>query len=191
VREGAVLVDGTDVRDYDPAWLRQQVGVVLQDVFCFAGTIATNLRLGEAGIPRERLEAAARTANADRFIALRGGLDAPVPERGATLSAGEKQLLGIARALAFAPRILVLDEATSSVDPGTEALIREALGRAAAGRTALVIAHRLSTVQSCDRILVLHKGRVQEEGTHAELLRQGGLYATWATLQARSPAAAE
>jgi ATP-binding cassette, subfamily B, multidrug efflux pump len=191
VRAGAVLVDGTDVRDYDPAWLRRQVGVVLQDVFCFAGTIASNLRLGETGIPRERLEAAARTANADRLIARRGGLDAPVPERGATLSAGEKQLLGLARALAFDPRILVLDEATSSVDPGTEALIREALRRAAAGRTALVIAHRLSTVQSCDRILVLHKGRVQEEGTHAELLRQGGLYATWAALQARSPAAAE
>jgi ABC-type multidrug transport system fused ATPase/permease subunit len=183
VEAGAVLVDGVDVRDYDPAWLRRRIAVVLQDVFCFAGTMESNIRLGEAGIPRDRVEAAARAANADRFIARRGGLDAPVPERGATLSGGEKQLLGLARALAFDPRILVLDEATSSVDTETEALIQEALGRAIAGRTALVIAHRLSTVQACDRILVLQRGRIREAGTHAELVRRGGPYATWVALQ--------
>ena len=183
VQAGAVLVDGVDVRAYDPVRLRRQVGVVLQDVFCFAGTLESNVRLGEAGIPRERLEAAARTANADRLIASRGGWDAPVPERGATLSGGEKQLLGLARALAFDPRILVLDEATSSVDTETEALIQDALRKAMAGRTGLVIAHRLSTVMACDRILILHGGRIREEGTHAELVRRGGLYATWAALQ--------
>lgn len=185
VRAGAVLVDGADVRDYDLTWLRRQMAIVLQDVFCFAGTVASNIRLGEDDIPMERVEAAARIANADRFIRLRpGGYGAAIPERGATLSMGEKQLLGFARALVLEPRVLILDEATSSVDTETEALIQEALGRAIAGRTALIIAHRLSTIQACDRILVLHKGRIREEGTHAELIRQGGAYAKLYALQA-------
>jgi ABC-type multidrug transport system fused ATPase/permease subunit len=153
------------------------MGLVLQDVFLFGGTVEENIRLGEPGIGRDRVEAAARAVNADRFIArLPKGYEQPVLERGAALSSGERQLLSFARALAFDPRILVLDEATSSVDAETERLIQDALDRLLQGRTSLVVAHRLSTIRRCDRILVLHQGTLREEGTHAELLARDGLY---------------
>jgi ATP-binding cassette subfamily B protein len=174
---GAVRVDGRDVRDFEQRSLRRQTGLVLQDVFLFAGSVEENIRLGERSMGRARVEEAARAVNADRFVArLPRGLDTDVMERGALLSTGERQLLSFARALAFDPRLLILDEATSSVDGQTERLIQEGLLRLMKGRTSIVIAHRLSTVQHADRILVLHRGRVREEGTHAELLRADGLY---------------
>ncbi|HZE99974.1 MAG TPA: ABC transporter ATP-binding protein [Planctomycetota bacterium] len=174
---GAVKIDGRDLREYDLRSLRRRMGLVLQDVFLFAGTVGDNVRLGERGIDRARLEEAVRAVNADRFVArLPKGLDTDVLERGAALSTGERQLLSFARALAFDPRILVLDEATSSVDGRTERLIQDGLARLMKGRTSLVIAHRLSTIQHADRILVLHKGAIREEGSHGELLRQDGLY---------------
>lgn len=175
-QRGRVAIDGVDVRHLDPAQLRSTVGLVLQDVHLFSGTIASNIRLG-SNIPEERVRAAARAVHIDRFIeSLPRGYDSEVRERGATLSVGQKQLLSFARALAHDPRILVLDEATSSVDTETEELIQEALAVLLRGRTALVIAHRLSTVQSADQILVLHKGRIRERGAHQELLARRGLY---------------
>ena len=175
-QRGRVTVDGVDVRELDPFALRRAVGLVLQDVHLFSGTIASNIRLGSA-IDDARVREAARAVNIERFVAsLPSGYDTEVRERGATLSVGQKQLLSFARALAHDPRILVLDEATSSVDTETEALIQEALAVLLRGRTAIVIAHRLSTVQNVDQILVLHKGRVRERGTHQELLARRGLY---------------
>ena len=183
VQKGAITVDGLDVREWDPAALRRSIGVVLQDVFLFSGTIEENLRLGE-DMPRERLVAAAKEVHAHAFIErLEGGYDAKVVERGATLSTGEKQLLSFARALAFDPRILVLDEATSSVDTETEILIQDALRRLMQGRTSIVIAHRLSTIQDVDRIIVLHHGQIREYGTHAELLALNGIYSRLYALQ--------
>lgn len=185
---GAVKIDGRDVRDYALGSLRRQMGLVLQDVFLFAGTVEENLRLGESGLSRERLEAAAKAVHADAFIRrLPEGYATKLEERGATLSTGERQLLSFARALAFDPRVLILDEATSSVDGATERLIQDALRALLAGRTSIVIAHRLSTIQRADRILVLHHGQVAEEGTHAELLARGGLYAKLHRLQFRDP----
>jgi ATP-binding cassette subfamily B protein len=175
-QKGRVSIDGVDVRELDPAQLRSAVGLVLQDVHLFSGTIASNIRLG-SDIPDQRLREAARAVHIDRFVqSLPRGYDTEVRERGATLSVGQKQLLSFARALAHDPRILVLDEATSSVDTETEGLIQEALRVLLRGRTAIVIAHRLSTVQNADQILVLHKGRVHERGTHQELLARRGLY---------------
>ncbi len=180
---GRVLVDGRDVRELDPRALRRSMGLVLQDVFLFQGSVEDNIRLGEP-LPRERVEAAARAAHVDRFVArLPRGWETDVRERGTALSAGERQLLSFARALAVDPRVLILDEATSSVDSESESLIQDALARLMAGRTSLVIAHRLSTIRGADRILVLHGGRVAEEGAHDELLRRGGLYSKLHRLQ--------
>ncbi len=183
-QRGSIRVDGRPLESWEMGALRRRIGLVLQDPFLFSGTIASNLALAGGGLPRPALEAAAREVRADRFIAkLPGGYDAEVHERGATLSAGERQLLAFARVLAADPGMLVLDEATSSVDPETEALVPEGLRRLMRGRTSLVIAHRLSTIQDVDRIVVLHHGRVRETGTHAELLARGGIYARLYQLQ--------
>jgi ATP-binding cassette subfamily B protein len=177
VDDGAVRVDGVDVREWSLPVLRRSIGMVLQDVFLFAGTVAENIRLGDPTIDDARVRWAAAEVHALPFIErLPGGLAATVRERGAGLSVGQKQLIAFARALAFDPRILILDEATSSIDTETEQLIQRALERLLAGRTSLVIAHRLSTIQSADRIMVLHKGEVREIGTHQELLALRGIY---------------
>ncbi len=183
-QHGVIRVDGEPLRDREAAWLRRHTGLVMQDVFLFSGTIESNLRLGDQALSREALESAAREVHAHEFIEqLPGGYSAPVHERGATLSAGQKQLLAFARALARSPRLLILDEATSSVDTLTESLIQDALRRLMRGRTCLVIAHRLSTIQDVDRIVVLHRGRVRETGTHAELLALKGIYSRLYELQ--------
>jgi len=183
VQKGAVKIDGVDVRRWDLHRLRQSVGIVLQDVTLFSGDVATNITLGR-NIGRERLEAAARAVHADQFIArLPRGYAEPVRERGNNFSTGQRQLLSFARALAYDPAILVLDEATSSVDPETESLIQDALDRLLVGRTAILIAHRLSTIERADRIIVLHRGEVREIGTHAELVARGGIYAKLYRLQ--------
>jgi ATP-binding cassette subfamily B protein len=177
VQRGRVLVDGVDVREWDLPGLRRQVGIVFQDTVLFSGTIEANLVL-DGRRSRAELERAVEDAHCRRLIeALPHGWDEPLTERGGNLSQGQRQLLAIARALVYNPAVLVLDEATSSVDPESEALIRQAMARLAEGRTTITIAHRLSTVQQADRILVLHHGRIHEEGRHAELLRRGGLYA--------------
>jgi ATP-binding cassette subfamily B multidrug efflux pump len=176
VQKGRITLDGIDVRDWEPARLRASMALVLQDVHLFSGTIASNIRLG-SDIPMERVVAAAEAVHAHKFIhALPQGYDTVVRERGATLSVGQKQLLSFARALAHEPRILILDEATSSVDTETEALIQDALKVLLRGRTAIVIAHRLSTVQNVDEILVMHRGTIRERGSHADLLARRGLY---------------
>ena len=177
VTRGRILVDGVDVREMDLHALRALFSLVLQDVHLFTGTIAENIRLGATEISDAAVEGAAAAVHAGAFIArLPGGFAAPVAERGATLSVGQKQLLSFARALAFDPRVLVLDEATSSVDTETEILIRDALHVLMSGRTTIAIAHRLSTIQDMDKILVLHKGHLRESGTHQELLAQRGIY---------------
>ena len=191
VVRGRVLVDGVDVRDWDLAALRRHIGVVLQDVFLFSGTVASNLTLDRDDVSREDAIAAARTVHADPFITrLAAGYDERVRERGNNLSVGQRQLLAFARALAYRPSVLVLDEATSSVDTETELLIQDAVGRLLAGRTALVVAHRLSTIEHADRILVMHGGEIRESGTHADLLRQRGLYFRLYQLQYARAAAA-
>jgi len=177
VQAGSVLVDGVDVREQDLLALRRRFGVVLQDPFLFSGTIAQNIRLGTASITDAQVELAAEEVNVADFIrTLPAGFDSPVLERGATLSTGQKQLISFARALAHRPAILVLDEATSSVDTETEQRVTSALARMIAGRTSVLIAHRLSTIQRADTILVMHKGRLREQGTHQQLLAQRGLY---------------
>jgi ATP-binding cassette, subfamily B, multidrug efflux pump len=177
VRRGRVLVDGIDVREWDLAPLRRRIGVVLQDVFLFSGSVQENLTLGRSDVTRKAAVEAVQTVKAERFVErLRGGYEAVLRERGSNLSAGERQLLAFARALAYDPTILVLDEATSSVDTGTELLIQEAVEKLLRGRTAVVIAHRLSTIENVDRILVLSGGEIRESGTHAELLQARGLY---------------
>lgn len=184
VERGAILVDGVDVREWDKQALRRHLGLVLQDVFLFSGDIAANITLGDPRIGEEKMRQAARRAQIARFIeALPNGYREAVQERGATLSQGQRQLLSFARALAFDPKILILDEATSSVDTQTEMLIQEALDELLKGRTALIIAHRLSTIQHADRILVIHKGKIREQGTHETLRAQGGLYARLYELQ--------
>ncbi len=187
VDSGAVRLDGVDVRRWELERLRRSVGLVLQDVFLFSGTIEGNLRLGEPAIADDDLLRAAAEAQALPFIErLPGGFAAAVRERGAGLSVGQKQLLAFARALAFDPRVLVLDEATASIDTETEQAIQTALERLLVGRTSLVIAHRLSTVQRADRILVLHRGELREQGTHQELIARRGLYPRLYRLQFQS-----
>ena len=177
VQRGQILLDGVDVRELDIEELRSNFSIVLQDVFLFSGDIAGNIRLGSDRISDERLQQAAREVHADTFVKrLPEGYSSELRERGAGLSVGEKQLISFARALAFDPRVLILDEATSSIDTETEILIRDAVERMMEGRTSLVIAHRLSTIQSVDKIIVMHKGEIREVGTHQDLLGQRGLY---------------
>jgi ABC-type multidrug transport system fused ATPase/permease subunit len=177
VEKGAIQVGGVDVRDWDLQVLRRHIGVVLQDVFLFSGDIRTNLELGDSAMPMERIERAARVANAESFICrLPDGFQSPVRERGSNFSGGQRQLLSLARVLVFEPEILVMDEATSSVDTETEALIQDALEKIMRDRTCLVIAHRLSTIRNADRIIVLHHGEVREIGSHAELMERQGIY---------------
>jgi ATP-binding cassette subfamily B multidrug efflux pump len=186
VQRGRILLDGVDIRDLDLAELRSVCGLVLQDVYLFSGTLADNVRLGRPELTRADVERAVAAVHADRFVAaLPDGLEAKVGERGASLSVGQKQLLSFARALAGNPAVLVLDEATSSVDTETELLIRDALHVLMAGRTTIAIAHRLSTIQDVDRILVFHRGELRESGTHQELLAQRGLYERLYQLQYR------
>lgn len=177
IQKGSIKVGGVDVRDWDLQALRRHIGVVLQDVFLFSGDIRTNLALGDRSVPLERIEEAARCANADRFIRpLPEGFGAHVRERGSNFSGGQRQLLSLARVLVFQPEILVMDEATSSVDTETEALIQDAMERVMRDRTCLLIAHRLSTIRNADRIIVLHHGEVREIGSHAELMERRGIY---------------
>jgi len=184
VNDGRILVGGHDIREYDLADLRRHIATVLQDVFLFSGSVAHNIHLGNPDITREQMEDVARYINAERFIErLPRGYDEEVGERGSSLSVGERQLLSFARALVYNPSILVLDEATSSVDTETEFLVQDALRKFMADRTSIVIAHRLSTIRYVDRIIVLHKGRIIEEGTHTELLAAGGLYSKLYELQ--------
>jgi ATP-binding cassette subfamily B protein len=178
VQKGTVKIDGVDVKDYDQVELRRHVGIVLQDPFLFSGTIRSNITLGDDSIPQEQVEEAARFVNAHGFISrLPEGYDTPVLERGAGFSTGQKQLIAFARALVQNPDILlVLDEATANVDTETEELIQDALEKLMQGRTSIIIAHRLSTIQDVDRIMVMRKGKLIEEGNHFELLKQDGYY---------------
>jgi ATP-binding cassette subfamily B protein len=177
VQKGAIKIDGTDIREMEISDLRRRISVVLQDPFLFTGTIGQNIRLGSRWITDGMMDRAAEDVNIADFIhALPNGYNEPVQERGNTLSTGQKQLISFARALAHNPKILILDEATSSVDTETEMRVREALTKLVEGRTSLVIAHRLSTIQRADKIIVMHKGRVREFGTHQQLLSQRGVY---------------
>jgi len=177
VQQGRILLDGVDIRDWDLESLRKNFAVVLQDVFLFSGTVESNIRLGREDISEERVKWAAREVHADRFIErLPDVYQAAVRERGAGFSVGQKQLISFARALAFDPALLILDEATSSIDTETEQLIQQAIERVMLDRTSIVVAHRLSTVQRANRIIVLHHGEIREQGTHQELLAQHGLY---------------
>ncbi len=177
IQQGSIMVGGVDVRDWDLQALRRHIGVVLQDVFLFSGDVHTNLSLGDQSIPLDRIEEAVRYANAESYIScLPEGLGAQVRERGANFSAGQRQLLALARVIVFQPEILVLDEATSSIDTETELLIQDALEKIMRGRTCLVIAHRLSTIRNADRIIVFHRGEIREMGSHTELMQKEGIY---------------
>src|ERR1700739_1625788 len=177
VQKGTIRIDGVDVKEMDVNDLRRRFGVVLQDPFLFSGTVSGNIRLGSDWIADQDVERAAAEVNLADFIrTLPGGFREEVRERGTTLSTGQKQLISFARALAHNPQILILDEATSSVDTETEFRVRDALSRMVQGRTSLIIAHRLSTVQRADKIIVMHKGKVREMGTHQQLLAERGIY---------------
>jgi ATP-binding cassette subfamily B multidrug efflux pump len=176
VTKGRITVDGVDIRELPLEEVRRRFGLVLQDVHLFSGSIAANVRLGNEALSDDEVRAALRAVNAERFVEALGGIEAVVVERGATLSVGQKQLLSFARALAFNPPVLVLDEATSSIDTETELLIRDALKTLMHGRTTLAIAHRLSTIQDMDRVLVFHKGELREQGRHQELVAEKGIY---------------
>jgi ATP-binding cassette subfamily B protein len=190
VQQGRITMDGVDIRDMNLGELRRSFGLVLQDVYLFSGTVGGNIRLGHAAMTDEDVRRALHAVHASRFVdRLPQGVDTPVTERGATFSSGQKQLLSFARALAFDPKVLILDEATSSVDTDTELLIRDALKVVMRGRTTIAIAHRLSTIQDMDRILVLHKGELRESGTHQELLAARGIYHRLYQLQFESTAA--
>jgi ATP-binding cassette subfamily B multidrug efflux pump len=191
IQKGEILFDGINIRDVALADLRRHIAVVLQDVFLFSGDIKGNINLGKEEISMEEIQNAARIVGIDKFIeSLPKKYNEEVKERGATLSVGQKQLLSFARALAFNPKILVLDEATSSVDTETEILIQSAIQKLLANRTAIVIAHRLSTIQSADKIIVMHKGEIRESGTHQELLAKKGIYHRLYLLQYKEQEAA-
>jgi ATP-binding cassette subfamily B protein len=177
VQKGSIRIDDVDIKDMDIADLRRRFGVVLQDPFLFTGTVESNIRLGTGWIKDEDVERAAEEVNIADFIrTLPHGFEEEVRERGSTLSTGQKQLISFARALAHDPKILILDEATSSVDTETEFRVRDALTRMVEGRTSLIIAHRLSTIQRADKIIVMHKGKVREIGSHQQLLANRGIY---------------
>ncbi len=177
IQKGEILIDGVNIRDISITDLRENIGIVLQDVFMFAGDIKGNISLDNPNISREKIKEIAKYVNLHQFIErLPHGYDEPVMERGSTLSSGQKQLLAFARALAFNPAVLVLDEATSNIDTETEELVQDAMQKIIKGKTTIAIAHRLSTIQSCDKIIVLHKGRIREMGNHNQLLSEKGLY---------------
>jgi len=188
---GSILVDGIDVRSLSARSLRRRLGIVLQDFHVFTGSVRENLRLGDPHVSDADIERAAKLVQADEFIrALPRGYDTELAERGANLSHGQRQLLAFARVLVADPEILILDEATASIDPHTEQRIQQALHQITAGRTSILIAHRLLTVREADRIVVMHHGRVHETGTHDELIARGGLYRTLYELQFREDEAA-
>ena len=177
IQKGEILIDGVNIRDIDTDVLRRAIGQVQQDVFIFTGDIKNNISLNNEEISLEQIQTAAQTVGADSFIQkLPGGYDEPVTERGSTLSAGQRQLLSFARTLAYDPTILVLDEATANIDTETESLITKALERLMEGRTTIMVAHRLSTIQHADKIIVMHHGEIREQGSHQELLHKNGLY---------------
>ena len=177
IQKGEILIDGINIIDFDKYELRKRIGVVLQDVFLFTGTIKDNIRLNNKNISDEEIVEVAKYVNAHDFISkLPHQYEEPVMERGSTLSTGERQLLSFARTLAFNPDILILDEATSSIDTDTELLVQDALEKLIEGRTTIVVAHRLSTIQHADKIIVLHKGKIKEMGNHQELLNAEGMY---------------
>lgn len=187
IGKGSVKVDDRDIKEYELGYLRSQIATVLQDVFLFSDTIANNINLNNPAITREKLISAAKDVGAHEFIQrLPGGYDYNVMERGATLSAGQAQLISFIRALVFNPRILVLDEATSSVDTETEELIQQAINKLMQDRTSIVIAHRLSTIQKADKIIVLDHGEIKEIGSHQELLKLNGFYKRLYDLQFNS-----
>ena len=186
IQKGRITIDGVDIRELDTDSIRRAIGQVQQDVFLFTGDIRSNIRLSDDSISDEDIEEAARFVNADGFIRrLEHGYEEAVTERGSTLSAGQRQLLSFARTLAYDPAILVMDEATANIDTETEQLIQEAMERLMAGRTTIVVAHRLSTIQHADKIMVMHKGKLREQGTHQELLQQNGIYKKLYDLQLR------
>jgi ATP-binding cassette subfamily B protein len=177
ISAGQILIDGVDIRSVSQKELREHISIVLQDVFLFSGTVRSNINMGNPLITEEQVRSAAQLVGADKFIEqLPMKYDEEVKERGATLSVGQKQLISFARALAFNPQILILDEATSSIDTETEQMIQGAIEQLLKGRTAIVIAHRLSTIQNADVIMVLHKGEIKERGNHQELLARKGIY---------------
>jgi ATP-binding cassette subfamily B protein len=184
VSSGAVKIDGIDVRSVTQASLRRQIGIVLQDNILFSGTVAENIAFGDSQASQADIEAAAQAANVHEFIiSLPQGYATQLGERGAPLSQGQRQLISIARAVLINPRILILDEATSSIDTRTEALVQTAIARLLKNRTSFVIAHRLSTVTQADRVLVIQQGEIAEQGTHAELIAKQGVYANFYALQ--------
>ena len=177
IQKGEILIDGVNIKDLSRDQIRRAIGQVQQDVFIFTGDVKSNIRLREESISDEAIREASRQVNADRFIdRLPGGYDERVTERGSTFSAGQRQLLSFARTLAFDPSILILDEATANIDTETEQWIQEALETLMTGRTTIMVAHRLSTIQHADKIIVMHKGKIRESGTHQELLDQDGIY---------------
>jgi len=177
IQKGEILIDGVNILDIDTDVLRGAIGQVQQDVFIFTGDIKSNISLNNENISIEEIKRAAEIVNADPFIMkMPEGYDSPVTERGSTLSAGQRQLLSFARTLAYNPSILVLDEATANIDTETESLITNALEKLMDGRTTIMVAHRLSTIQHADKIIVMHHGKIKESGSHQELLQQNGLY---------------